>query len=190
MPVIEGLLPAPHDAIVLDMLFALAEFHAFAKMRLHTERTLKLFEKSIKTLGEAVRKFETVTCAAYDTKELPRETAARGRREAAAAAKASGNKTSASGRSKGKGKAAAPKATRRPAGSSRHVKFQASTVKWHSFGDYVDAIRAYGTLDVSSTQSVSRCCAMHTGLYSRRCRGNWSIGASRSSSLVPTKRTM
>ena len=84
MPVIEGLLPAPHDAIVLDMLFALAEFHAFAKMRLHTERTLKLFEQSIKTLGEAVRKFETVTCAAYDTKELPRETAARGRREAAA----------------------------------------------------------------------------------------------------------
>ena len=157
MPVIEGLLPAPHDAIVLDMLFALAEFHAFAKMRLHTERTLELFEKSIKTLGEAVRKFETVTCAAYDTKELPRETAARGRREAAAAAK-TGDKTSASGRSKGKGKAAAPKAPRKPAGSSRHVKFQASTVKWHSFGDYVAYIRAYGTLDVSSTQSVSRRC--------------------------------
>ena len=157
MPVIEGLLPAPHDAIVLDMLFALAEFHAFAKMRLHTERTLELFEKSIKTLGESVRKFGTVTCAAYDTKELPRETAARGRREAAAAAK-TGDKTSASGRSGGKGKAADPKATRKPAGSSRHVKFQASTVKWHSFGDYVAYIRAYGTLDVSSTQSVSRRC--------------------------------
>ena len=157
MPVIEGLLPAPHDAIILDMLFALAEFHAFAKMRLHTERTLELFEKSIKTLGEAVRRFETVTCAAYDTKELPRETAARGRREAAAAAK-TGDKTSASGRSKGKGKAAAPKAPRKPAGSSRHVKFQASMVKWHSFGDYVAYIRAYGTLDVSSTQSVSRRC--------------------------------
>ena len=157
MPVIEGLLPAPHDAIVLDMLFALAQFHAFAKMRLHTERTLELFEKSIKTLGEAVRRFESVTCAAYDTKELPRETAARGRREAAAAAK-TGDKTSASGRSGGKGKAAAPKATRKPAGSSRHVKFQASTVKWHSFGDYVAYIRAYGTLDVSSTQSVSRRC--------------------------------
>ena len=157
MPVIEGLLPAPHDAIVLDMLFALAEFHAFAKMRLHTERTLELFEKSIKTLGEAVRRFETVTCAAYDTKELPRETAARGRREAAAAAK-TGDKTSTSGQSKGKGKAAALKAPRKPAGSSRHVKFQASTVKWHSFGDYVAYIRAYGTLDVSSTQSVSRRC--------------------------------
>ena len=157
MPVIEGLLPAPHDAIVLDMLFALVEFHAFAKMRLHTERTLELFEKSIKTLGEAVRRFETVTCAAYNTKELPRETAARGRREAAAAAK-TGDKTSASGQSKGKGKAAAPKAPRKPAGSSRHVKFQASTVKWHSFGDYVAYIRAYGTLDVSSTQSVSRRC--------------------------------
>lgn len=157
MPVIEGLLPAPHNAIVLNMLFALAEFHAFAKMCLHTERTLELFEKSIKTLGEAVRKFETVTCTAYDTKELPRETAARGRREAAAAAK-TGDKTSASGRSKGKGKAAAPKAPRKPSGSSWHVKFQASTVKWHSFGDYVAYIRAYGTLDVSSTQSVSRRC--------------------------------
>ncbi|EPS99439.1 hypothetical protein FOMPIDRAFT_20721, partial [Fomitopsis schrenkii] len=143
MPVVEDLLPAPHNDIVLDMLFSLAEFHAFAKMRLHTERTLELFEQSIKTLGVATRKFETVTCVAYDTKELPRETAARDRREAAAAAKAAGKKTpqAASGRTKGKGKA-------------KPAAFQLSTIKYHSFGDYPDAIRAFGTLDVSSTQQV------------------------------------
>ena len=58
------------------MLFSLAEFHAFAKMRLHTERTLELFDQSVIKLGEDMRKFETVVCAAYETKELPRETAA------------------------------------------------------------------------------------------------------------------
>lgn len=176
MPVVEDLLPAPHNDIVLDMLFSLAEFHAFAKMRLHTERTLELFEQSIKTLGDATRKFETVTCAAYDTKELPRETAARDRREAAAAAKAAGKQTpqAASGRTKGKGKAkpaAVPKGTKRATGSSRHVKFQLSTIKYHSFGDYPDAIRAFGTLDVSSTQQVSQQYGTRSMLLTLTCTG-------------------
>ena len=153
IPVIEGLLPPDHNEIVLDMLFSLAEFHAFAKMRLHSERTLELFDQSVIKVGDAMRKFETVVCAAYETKELPRETAARGRRDAAAAAKA-GSKTAAPGGSKGKGKAAPAAARQKPGGIPRQAKFELSTFKYHSFGDYPDAVRAFGTLDVLSSQHV------------------------------------
>ena len=58
------------------MLFSLAEFHAFAKMRLHTKRTLELFDQSVIKVGDTMQKFETVVCPAYRTKELPHETAA------------------------------------------------------------------------------------------------------------------
>ena len=137
------------------MLFCLAEFHAFAKMRLHTERTLELFDQSVIKVGDAMRKFKTVVCPAYETKELPRETAARGRRDAAAAAKA-GSKTTAPGGCKGgKGKAAPAAARQKPGGISRQAKFELSTFKYHSFGDYPDAVRAFGTLDVLSSQHVS-----------------------------------
>ena len=137
------------------MLFSLAEFHAFAKMRLHTERTLELFDQSVIKVGDAMRKFETVVCAAYETKELPCETVARGRRDAAAAAKA-GSKTAAPGGSKGKGKATPAAARQKPGGIPRQAKFELSTFKYHSFGDYPDAVCAFGTLDVLSSQHVSR----------------------------------
>lgn len=147
MPVVDGMLPPPHDDIVLDLLFALAEWHAFAKLRLHTERTLSLFDKSVKALGKAMRRFETITCPAFDTKELPREVAARGRRQVAAAAKAG---------SKGKQKAAAVLVqSRKAAGGARRAMFSLCTYKWHAMGDYPDMIRAVGTPDITSTQHVS-----------------------------------
>ncbi|KAH9912562.1 uncharacterized protein B0H18DRAFT_1088384 [Fomitopsis serialis] len=144
MPVVDGMLPPPHDDIVLDLLFALAEWHAFAKLRLHTERTLSLFDESVKALGKAMRRFETITCPAFDTKELPREVAARGRRQVAAAAKAG---------SKGKQKAAAVLVqSRKAAGGARRAMFSLCTYKWHAMGDYPDMIRAVGTPDITSTQ--------------------------------------
>lgn len=84
-----GVLPTPHNDIDLDMLFSLAEFHAFAKMCIHTDRTLKLFDESIIKLGSAMCKFKTVTCA---MKELPCKSAAQGHHETVAAAKANGKK--------------------------------------------------------------------------------------------------
>ena len=83
---------------MLDMLFFLAKFHTFAKMHLHTKQMLELFDQSIIKLIEDMQKFKTVVCAAYETKELPRETAARGRRDAAAAAKASSKSAPPGGR--------------------------------------------------------------------------------------------
>lgn len=76
----EGLLPTPHDKIVMDLLFSLAEWHALAKLRLHTESTIALLDDVTTALGAAFRGFQRQTCEAYDTRELPKEEAARARR--------------------------------------------------------------------------------------------------------------
>ena len=78
IPVIEDLLPPAHNAIMLDMLFSLAKFHTFAKMHLHTEQMLELFDQSIIKLSEDMQKFKTVVCAAYESNELLCKTAEQG----------------------------------------------------------------------------------------------------------------
>lgn len=116
-------------------------WHFLAKLRLHTETTLRGLEASTTRLGLALRKFESVTCAKYDTKDLPSEEAARGRRKAALAQK--------NGPSANPGHATtAPK-------EPRIRKFNLSTYKLHALGDYADYIRRYGTTDGTSTQTVS-----------------------------------
>jgi hypothetical protein len=137
--VFEGLLPEPHNKIVMDLLFELATWHAMAKLRLHTETTLHLLDHSTTRLGQCLRRFQMETCAAYNTKELPREEAARGRRKAAMAAK-------------GKGRDKADQTPKAPKGR----KFNLNTFKLHSLGDYVQAIRAYGAADNFTTQLA--CC--------------------------------
>ncbi|THH15068.1 hypothetical protein EUX98_g9523 [Antrodiella citrinella] len=67
IPVFDGLLPEPHNSIVMDMLFELANWHALAKLRLQTEETIILLENATRTLSAAVRKFQQTTCRHYDT---------------------------------------------------------------------------------------------------------------------------
>lgn len=135
LPVFEGLLPAQHNNIILDLLFDLATWQAFAKLRLHTEKTLEFFNAVTTYLGKSICKFQTTTCEYFFTTELPQEHAARGRRTAALAAK-----------------------QKRPvkAGASRpkEKKLNLTTYKFHALGDYPDTIRRYGTTDNYSTQSV------------------------------------
>jgi hypothetical protein len=121
---------------VLDLLFDLATWHAFAKLRLHTEQTLVLFDAATDYLGCAARKFERTTCKYYQTTELPQEHAARGRRTAALSAK--------------QGHAI-------PLGSShpRIKKLNLSTYKFHALGDYPNTIQMFGTTDNYTTQTVS-----------------------------------
>ena len=88
MPVFEGLLPAPFDNYVQDLLFDLSMWHAYAKLRMHTDSTLNSFEKSTSSLGQQLQKFASKTCAAFQTKETPREKAAKQQRTAAKKAKA------------------------------------------------------------------------------------------------------
>jgi hypothetical protein len=122
--VFEGLLPEPHDKMVAELLFELATWHAFAKLRLHTESTLQSFEASTSRLGQILRRFCSTTCEAFHTQELPSEEAARGRR----------------------------RATNRNPSSKKHFNLQ--SFKPHALGHYVEAIRMFGTTDSYSTQLV------------------------------------
>lgn len=142
IPVFEGLLPAPYDAAVQDLLFTMATWHAYAKLRLHTDSTLSYFEKATTSIGQEIRRFNKVVCSAFETYELPSEEAARGRRTAAMAKKP-GNSGVHSGSSK-----------RQPKGK-RQRAFNMATYKLHTLGDYVWYARMFGPLDNYSTQVVS-----------------------------------
>lgn len=132
------------------MLFELATWHALAKLRLHTESTLRDLEGSTSRLGSILRKFQSTICNKFVTKELPSEEAARGRRTAALALK----KASKLQTHKGKGKAKAVVATPGP-GPTRMRKYNLSTYKMHALPDYPRYIRLFGSADGFSTWMVS-----------------------------------
>ena len=136
IPVIEGLLPTQKDENeILDLIFLLATWHAYAKLRLHTDNTLNSFEALMRPLGAALRNFGGKFSDRFETKELPKETDARKRREAAKMSKG--------------------KASDRRKGAGSKVRFNLSTYKLHALGDYADTIRRRGTTDSYSTQAVS-----------------------------------
>lgn len=61
----------------MDLLFTLANWHALAKLRQHTDQSLDILESITIQLGHLLRRFQEKTCTAYDTRELKREMAAR-----------------------------------------------------------------------------------------------------------------
>jgi phosphoglycolate phosphatase-like HAD superfamily hydrolase len=65
----------------MTLLYRTAEWHAFAKLRLHTESTLQHLEGLTTELGQLTRKFRDTTQSAFATFELPKETEARKRRQ-------------------------------------------------------------------------------------------------------------
>ena len=135
IPVFGDLLPQPHNRIVITLLFELAMWHALAKLRLHTETTLRSLETSTKRLGNVIHQFKKVTCAAYIAKALPAEEAPRGRRTAALHTKQGTQSTTAK--------------------SQKGVKnFNLITYKFHTLGDYPNAIRMFGTTDGYTTEIV------------------------------------
>jgi hypothetical protein len=77
IPAFDCLLPKDDNDTVLDLLFLMATFHAYAKLRLHTESTVESLELVTIALCQALRRFSTDVCPNYQTKELPREEAAR-----------------------------------------------------------------------------------------------------------------
>jgi hypothetical protein len=103
---------------------------------MHTDATLERLDQLTCKLGRAIRKFSSVTCQAFITHELPRETEARARRQAR--------------KNIGKEKEVSiSKATR------KLKQFNMSTPKLHFLGDYVSTIKYFGTTDSYSTQTVS-----------------------------------
>ncbi|THG96656.1 hypothetical protein EW026_g5211 [Hermanssonia centrifuga] len=57
LPIFEGLLDEPYNTVVLDLLFTLATWHALAKLRMHTDGTLSIFEATTANLGTLLRRF-------------------------------------------------------------------------------------------------------------------------------------
>lgn len=150
----------------MELLFLLAYWQGLAKLRLHTEKTLDVLDSVTRTLGMALRAFKKETCTKFDTKELPKEAAARQRREAKLTAKQSSSEKAVKGKQKddestakkktGKGKEKEVEPTTKSNSKcSRQPKaFNLNTYKFHSLGDYANTIRQYGTTDSYSTQLV------------------------------------
>ena len=145
IPAFEGLLPSStHDVIVRKLLFELATWHALAKLRQHTETTVRDLENSTTRLGNMLRSFQQDVCSQYQTFDLPSEEAARARRKAAAAKK-DGPGAAAK---KGKGKESV-------IGTRKIRAFNLNTYKIHALGGYAKAIRLFGSPDNYNSQSVS-----------------------------------
>ncbi|KAK7696214.1 hypothetical protein QCA50_000867 [Cerrena zonata] len=137
LPVIEGLLPdSVHNTAIQNLLFVLAEWHANAKLRIHTTSSVANLRELTRQFGIRIRHFTNHVCPAYDTRELPKEEAARLRRQA----------KQGENRSTKKPESATPTA---PKTSKR---FHLKTYKLHAMGDYVDQIIQFGTTDSYSTQ--------------------------------------
>ena len=105
---------------------------------------MRSLDSSTTRLGAILRKFKSTVCKDYDTQNLPSEEAARGRRKAAATAKKPQNQT---------GRMPAPQ-NKTKARSFKKRFFNLDTYKLHSLGDYVKAIKRFGTTDNTSTQTV------------------------------------
>ncbi|KAI6160826.1 hypothetical protein EDD17DRAFT_1482783, partial [Pisolithus thermaeus] len=137
IPVFDRLLPEPYNVIVLDLLFELATWHAFGKLRMHTETTLFHFGNCTTCLGQAFRKFSQDCCSKFTTYDLPCETMACARQRGAQSAKMGTVENTTTG-----------------VASKCHV-FNMSTYKLHVLGGYVKSIWEFGTMDNYSTQVVS-----------------------------------
>jgi hypothetical protein len=147
--VFEGLLPTQRENTLLrTLLFNLATWHAFAKLRMHTDSTLNEFRAVTTSLGKSVRTFIREVCSLYNTNELPYEMAVLGRRDITLV-----------------------KRSRKPGASQIGLKsmpkqLNLSTYKYHALGDYPNLIARHGTTDNASTQTV-RVIIKHK-LYSSR----------------------
>jgi hypothetical protein len=57
--------------MLLRLLYKAAEWHALAKLRLHTDPTLDLLEAVTKEFGHLMRQFRDKTSGEFNTVELP-----------------------------------------------------------------------------------------------------------------------
>lgn len=114
--------------VVQSLLYKFSQWHALAKLRMHSETTLSTLDKTFKHLSSQLRKFWDVTCASFTTLELPKEKAAR---------EHSGSNNSGVG-----------------SGGRKAKKFNLNTYKFHAMGDYLQSIQLFGTIDSFTSQIV------------------------------------
>ena len=67
MPAFEGLFPSEHDQVIQTLLFRLAQWHALAKLWLHTDHSLWLLDEASRLLGDQLCNNQNFTCTAFKT---------------------------------------------------------------------------------------------------------------------------
>ncbi|KAK7696333.1 hypothetical protein QCA50_000987 [Cerrena zonata] len=131
IPAFEGLFDLEEDNLLVGkLLFKMAKWHALAKLRIHTEKTLNCLEHATTELGKIMRQFANVTCTRTEMYELPRERAACEHRQAQQNKNLMSSSTS----------------------TRKHKTINLNTYKWHVLGDYVRSICLFGPVDIYSTQ--------------------------------------
>lgn len=136
IPAFEGLFPAGHDSVIRNLLFRLAHWHALAKLRLHTDESLTLFDEATCLLGWQLWKFQDFRCRGFNTLELPSETATRWRRK--------------------NGQFNISNTTAHNISGAHLKSFNLNTYKLHALGDYVWTIQLFGTTDSYTIQIVDQ----------------------------------
>lgn len=177
----------------MKLLYRTAEWHSFAKLRMHTDFTLDHLEELTKEFGLLMRQFRDLSCSQFQTVELPREVEAHKRRQKRAQAKQLPASTGTGVRSAGELMASSsnssiPASTAQPtpsnvsptpaAPSSRSTSHKLKTLniftyKFHSLGDYVWTIRLFGGTDSFSTQLVR---FFYSGYYFIEADLGYSLG--------------
>ncbi|KAH7902872.1 hypothetical protein BJ138DRAFT_1200325, partial [Hygrophoropsis aurantiaca] len=133
IPTFERMFPEKHDDIIRTLLFRLAEWHALAKLRLHSDDSLDRLTHALKKLGTELRRFCDFTCSEIKTMELPQEVNARIRRSSKDGLQPTSDPV-------------AKKSGPRP------KTFNLLTYKLHALGDYVASIKLFGSTDSYTTQ--------------------------------------
>ncbi|KAG9083836.1 hypothetical protein FRC06_004351 [Ceratobasidium sp. 370] len=141
LPVFSGLLPSTCDEPAQRLLFLFAEWHALAKLRLHTESTLAVLKRLTTQIGAEMRAFVELT-KDMDIRETPKEYARRKKQYESTRLRT----TSAQ-----KSKESSKPQTKSDDGRRKCV-LNLETYKFHSQGDYVRCVKRYGTTDSYSTQ--------------------------------------
>jgi hypothetical protein len=121
----------------LTLLLTSVQWHALAKLRMHTDETLGLLDTVTVKLGRQLRRFQKYTCVAFKTRELRREAERRQRRQSRSLV------------SNGEATVSTHQTAR------RSKTFNLQTYKLHALGDYSTSIRNFGTTDSYSTEPVS-----------------------------------
>jgi hypothetical protein len=63
IPAFEDLLDEPHNKQLMKLLYQTAEWHAFAKLRMHTDTMLEHLRHLTKEFGSLMRQFRDQTCS-------------------------------------------------------------------------------------------------------------------------------
>jgi len=107
IPVFDGLLPAPHNKILMNLLFTMSHWHRLAKLCMHSDMTLEIFDQQTTHLGKQFH-HQGKDIHSYQTQELNCEVSAQSRCQAKDAARCKRNClgwANEDNNTKGKGKA-------------------------------------------------------------------------------------